>query len=303
MTSSFGSISGIQTIVGLGARASPRPRAPPSPRAISCVSGAPAQSTTCIPGSQMPDGAHQVEDPLLPRDAADEEHDRHVAGRRPSAPERRRRRARAVLVGVDAVVDDADALGRHAVERLHVLLHRLGHGDDAVGVLVGGALDPGRRVVGAAELLDLPGPVRLERVRGQHQPRAGELPREAAGEVRVPGVAVDDVRRHRPRRPSPGRARARRAACAWRGSCAGSGSAGGDAVHAQVAVRLVLLAEAEHVHLVRAALGARQLAREILDVDARAAVDVRRVFVGEQGDAHERRARSRCRRRSRRSSR
>ena len=48
-------------------------------------------------------------------------------------------------------------------------------------------------MVGRAELLDLPRAVRLERVRRQDQPRAGELLDQAAGQVGVPGVAMDDV--------------------------------------------------------------------------------------------------------------
>jgi hypothetical protein len=90
-------------------------------------------------------------------------------------------------------VDDADAVRRHAVERLHVALHRLRHGDHAVGVLVRRPLDPAGGVVGRAELLDLPRPVRLERVRGEHQRHAVQLLRQAAGQVRVPRVAVHDV--------------------------------------------------------------------------------------------------------------
>ena len=235
-------------------------------------------------GLDVPDGAHEVQDPLLPGDAPDEEDDRDVRVHAEAA-QRRGRVARAVLVGVDAVVDDAHPLGRDAVERLHVALHRLRHGDDAVGVGVGGALDPGGRVVGGAELLDLPRPVRLERVRGEHQLRAGERPREAAGEVRVPGVAVDDLGRvHRAGHGQVAHERVEQPRVA--GVLRREAHRGRDAADAQVPVRLVLLAEAEHLHVVRAAVGARQLARQVLDVDARPAVDVRRVLVRELRDAH-----------------
>ena len=100
---------------------------------------------------------------------------------------------RPVLVQIDPVVDHADPLGGDAVELVHVLLHRRRHRDDAVGVLIGRPLDPGGHLVRRPELLDLPRPVRLQRVRRQHQRHVLELLDEAAGEVGVPGVAMDDV--------------------------------------------------------------------------------------------------------------
>jgi len=48
-------------------------------------------------------------------------------------------------------------------------------------------------MVRRAELLDLPRAVRLERMCRQHELRARERAGEAAGKMRVPGVAVDDV--------------------------------------------------------------------------------------------------------------
>jgi hypothetical protein len=60
-----------------------------------------------------------------------------------------------------------------------------------------------------------------------------------------------------------------------------------DAGHRQVRGALVLIAEAHDLHVMaRVVVERRQLAREVLDVDARAAVHVRRVFVGQDGDVH-----------------
>jgi hypothetical protein len=138
------------------------------------------------------DRVDEMDDPLLPRDAADKQHERRV---RVDAElrEHGRVRRRPVLLQVNPVVDDADAFGRHAVEGLHVAAHRGRHGDDAIGVLVGGALDPRGGVIRRPELLDLPRPVWLERVRRQHQRDALERLHQASGEMRVPRVAVHHV--------------------------------------------------------------------------------------------------------------
>ena len=78
----------------------------------------------------------------------------------------------------------------------------------AAARLVGLPLGPGRDPVAAAELLGLPRPGRLERVRGQDVRDAVQLAAEHAGQVGVPGVRVQQVGRRRPRRaarPSRGR--------------------------------------------------------------------------------------------------
>jgi hypothetical protein len=59
-------------------------------------------------------------------------------------------------------VDYANAFRRNSIECLHVVLHRLGNGHDTVGVLICSAFDPAGCVISAAELLDLPRPMRLE---------------------------------------------------------------------------------------------------------------------------------------------
>ena len=100
-------------------------------------------------------------------------------------------------------------LGVHGEQAQHVLARAVGDGDDRIGHLDRGPLDPRAHVVPAAELLALPRPQRLERVDGQDERDAVRLLGEDAGEVRVPGVHVDDVRvdrvgdhRHVPRQRS-----------------------------------------------------------------------------------------------------
>ncbi len=61
---------------------------------------------------------------------------------------------------------------------------------------------------------------------------------------------------------------------------------GVDAEDAGMAIGIALVAETEDIHRIRPAVQSGQFAREVLDVDAGAAVDVRRVFVREKGDAH-----------------
>ena len=203
----------------------------------------------------------------------------------PEPPQRLGRRLRTVLIRVDAVVDDAYAFRCNAVQRLDIVLHRLRHRAHTIGGLVRGALDPGGRVIRGAELLDLPRAVRLERVRRQDELRPGEWPREAAGEVRVPGVAVDDVRRldrpdHReithegieqPRMPG---ILCRELHCRR------------DTTDAEISVGVVLLTEAQDLDVVRPGVRVRELPRQVLDVHARPAIDLGRVLAREEGDLH-----------------
>ena len=69
----------------------------------------------------------------------------------------------------------------------------LGNGDHGVGLLDGGALHPCAEMVGVAQLLDLPGAQRFERVDGQHVGHAPELAGKQAAHIGVPGVAVDHI--------------------------------------------------------------------------------------------------------------
>ncbi len=140
-------------------------------------------------------------------------------------------------------------------------------------------------MVAGAELLDLPRPVRLEGVRREDELGAGELLGEEAREVAVPRVPVDDVGVA----DGPGhREVAHERVHEFGVARVANGDLGGglDAAHAEVAGALVLRAEAEHVHVVRAAVEPGELAGEVLDVDAGPAVDVRRVLVREDRDMH-----------------
>ena len=148
--------------------------------------------------------------------------------------------------------------------------------DHRVGVLQRRPLAEARQRVAAAELLRLPRPQRLERVHGGDVRDAVHELGQVAAEVRVPGVAVDEVGAARRRRPSSGRstsraarrARARRRPARptprgrWR--------------------RRGRRPSACTVDVVERA----QLAREVLDVHARPAVDLRRVLAREQRDLH-----------------
>ena len=136
-------------------------------------------------------------------------------------------------------------------------------------------LAPARQRVAAAELLGLPRPQRLERVHGRHVRDAVDELRQVPGEVRVPGVAVHDlgaldggrhreVDRHRAQRRQVRRVARQR-------------------VPRLVADR-ALAVVAPRVD--GDVLEPRELAREVLDVHARAAVDLGRVLAREQRDLH-----------------
>ena len=193
---------------------------------------------------------------------------------------------RAVLLQVDAVVNHPDSLRRDTVERLHVLSHRGRHGNDAVRVLVRGALDPGGRVIRRPELFCFPGAVRLERVRRQHERDVLQHLHEAARKVRIPRVTVHDVRvgqcaAHQQVLQQRGKqlrvSRILRRQSHWRL----------DARDRQVLQALPLIAERQDLDVVAPLVQGGELAREVLDVDARAAVHVRRVLVGQDGDVHD----------------
>ena len=159
------------------------------------------------------------------------------------------------------------------------------NGDHAIGVPVGGPLDPRGGVVGRAKLLNLPGTVGFEGVGREHESRVGERPRQTAREVGVPCVTVDDVRpihrahhhqitRQSVQQPLVPRILRRN----LRGRIYPA--------HAQIPAALILTAKCKHVDIVDAALQACQLPGQILDVNARAAVNVRWIFVCKQRYAH-----------------
>ena len=193
---------------------------------------------------------------------------------------------------IDAVVNDANAVGRDRIFVVHIALHRFRHGDHAIGGLVGDALDPARRRVRRAELLRFPWTMRFERVRGEHERDALQLLAKTAAEMRVPRVTVDDVHageragHHeilQQRRKQLGMPRILRRQLDRRP----------DPLHLEVAVVLALIAETQHAHRVPAAVERGQFAGQVLHENARAAVHVWRVFIGEHSDIH---GRSCCRR-------
>ena len=183
---------------------------------------------------------------------------------------------RVVLVGVDPVVDDRDPLLGDVEVGEDVVLRALRHRDDGVGHLERRPLHPRRGVVTAAELLPFPRAERLQRVDGNHERDAvGELGEDPA-EVGVPRVAVDDVGRdglgNEPDRTTE---RSEHGPQLLRGSRQVMGDR--EAADLQRALARVLRAEGPDVDVDEL----RQLACQVLDVDARAAVDVRRVLVGQ----------------------
>src|SRR5579859_5271664 len=98
--------------------------------------------------------------------------------------------------------------------------------------------------------------------------------------MRVPGVTVHDVRFDI--RPGPGNGATHRAEDGSQIVGGGHATWFGKAAHVQPPVVDVLVTEAPHVDVHQA----RQLTAEKLDVYARTAVDVRRIFVREQQCSH-----------------
>ena len=129
----------------------------------------------------------------MPRDPPDEQ---HVGPVRIHSVVHQRVDLAHLAVGlrVDAVVHHVHNFGVHervAVE--DILTHTRTHGDDGVGVGVRGVLHPGGDGVAAAELLALPRPAGLQRVRRDHVRDVVQQARQVAPEIGVPGVGVGDV--------------------------------------------------------------------------------------------------------------
>ena len=144
-------------------------------------------------GIESPRRGEQVRQSLLPTDASDEEHVGPVEGNAVSL-ECLHRGIGPVGVGVDAVVHDMHPGGVHLrVRRQDVAAHALAHGDDRLGMGVRRCLHPGTHAVAAAELLDLPGPERLERVRRDDVRDIVEQPADVPGEIGVPRVRVEEI--------------------------------------------------------------------------------------------------------------
>ncbi len=215
----------------------------------------------------------QVGHALLARDATDEHDGR--AGRVDAKPVDGVRLARGTVeIAVDAVVDDVHAVGierRVAVQ--HVTPRCAAHGDHRVGGLVGRALRPRREAVPAAELLLLPGSLRLQRVRRDDVGDVVQQLGEVTGQVGVPRVRVHEI-----------------AAL----DASAHGEVGGEDAQRVVGAgeaRVVLAvcrrsrprrAEAVHVDVDEPA----QLLRQEVDVHAGAAVDLGRVLPCQHADAH-----------------
>ena len=138
---------------------------PTTSASISGVSGAPAHSTICTSAGSCGDRAQEERQALLPGDPADEDHRGTVRVDAVLAHPVRVLDRRPQL-GVDAVVDHVH-LGRVdvGVGAQHVVAHRRRDCDHRGRGLVGGPLDARGDGVPAAELLGLPRPQRLERVR------------------------------------------------------------------------------------------------------------------------------------------
>ena len=184
----------------------------------------------------------------------------------------------AVLLKIDAVVDHGYLRGGDVEEAQHVVAGFLGNGDDGVGVFDASALHPAAEMVGVAELLDLPGAQRLERVDGEDEGRAPELLGEKAAHIGVPGVAMHHVGVERVLRHRETAVEGVERAAEARVGVLLCFRPGGVALHAQVIALHILVAEAAHLNLDEAG----ELAAEILHMHAGAAVDVGGILVGEE---------------------
>ncbi len=187
-----------------------------------------------------------------------------------------------VLVEVDAVVDDVDAVGIDGgVGAEDVGFSAVGDGDDGVGGVDGGVLHPGGHGVAAAELFGFPGAEGLEGVGGEDVGDAVEFFGEEAGHGDVPGVGVDDVDLEGLDLEEVEAEGFERGGEFLRRSF-GEGGPGLLSADVEAAGVGVLIAPAVDFDVD----GAGELAAEVFDVDAGAAIDGGRILTGHQANAH-----------------
>jgi hypothetical protein len=185
-----------------------------------------------------------------------------------------------LLLYVDPVKDDPHLFLRHAVQFLDVILHGPGHGNDAVGVFIGGSLHPGADPVApGAQLLFFPGAVGFQGMRRQDQGFPEKLFEETACQVRIPGVAVNNVHLLETAGhedvPEDGRQEPHISRL-----LKGEGEVHLHALHRGIALGFLLLPEAQDLEKVAPAVHGGQLSREEMDVHPGAPINVRRIFVG-----------------------
>ena len=175
-----------------------------------------------------------------------------------------------------------DASAGDVVGAQHVGFGAVRDGDDGVGFEDRGALHPRAHGVAGAELLGLPGAQRLERVRGEHEGNVVELFGEKAGHRDVPGMGVADIDAFERLDLGEVQAEGFERALEFAGGAVGDLGPGLLPAHVETAMVGVLLAPAVDFDL--DFLG--ELAAQVFDVDAGAAVDVGRKFFGEERCSH-----------------
>jgi len=224
-------------------------------------------------------GLEEMKDPLL---LADAPHEQHV--RRANTVPVQGIAALGAAEGpcVHAVVNNPNALRVDGEMSEHVLAHLRRDGDDPIGALHGRALRPARHRVPRAELLLLPGPEGFEAVERDHERDVEERAHEEPGQRHVPGMRVHDIGVHavagHEQVGREGFERLRVAGLARSGRRAsGQPVPGRIAAHAQPVFGSLITTKAAYLD----PSPAGERAAQVVDDDARAAVDVRRVLAGE----------------------
>jgi hypothetical protein len=180
-------------------------------------------------------------------------------------------------------VDHHDPLGEHGEVGEDVGPHLFGDGDHTLRLLHRFSLEPGGHSVTGAQLILLPRTEGLQTVERHHQRDLEQRAHQHPGEGRVPRVAVHHVGFHGlgGHRQVDGERLEHRAMpeCPGRPNDLDRGRV---AAHAQRGARGMLVTEASNLD----ADAAGQSPRQLVDHDARPAVDVGRVFSAQHQDVH-----------------
>jgi hypothetical protein len=221
-----------------------------------------------------------MKDALLLADAA---HEQHVGRCHAEAGQSVAALGAAEAVGVHAVVDHHDPLRGHGEVGEDVRPHLFGYGDHPLRLLHRLPLEPGGHAVASAQLVLLPRPEGLQTVERHHQGDVEQRSHQHPAEGRVPRVAVHHVGLH----GLGGHGQVHGERFEHRAVTERSGRPddllrGRVAAHAQRGARRLLVAEAADLDPGPASQGLRQL----VDHDARPAIDVGRVLSTQYQHVH-----------------
>ena len=227
------------------------------------------------------DRANQMNDAFLAGDSSDEEQV-GLGGIDAVLRQSRGGVGLSIFFEIDSVVNHVQPLRPDFEQAFDIRPGVAGNGDDRIRHFQGGLLDPEREIVSTAELFAFPGPEGLERMDRNNQRQAVIHLRQNPAEMAVPGMAMDQIGLD-PGRVKIGATPDRAEDGLQRRRTGKIRRIEIEPSDGKIAVIDFLVTKASNLDRHRPG----ELAREIIDVDPRSAINVRRIFVREEERLHE----------------